>query len=141
MELNNILIDLEIIKQIKENDKLGVIITPGTKKLFVDINSKISPLLRWYYGYNRENTIEYLEQLIIKIDNISNFLIEGKHYNTSHTLADTISSGKNGLELLKTTYQDDSVTVAKLIILINKLESIILSLKKVEVNNNNNNIY
>ena len=36
MEINYILLDLEILKQIKEDDKLGLIILPGEKKLFVD---------------------------------------------------------------------------------------------------------
>ena len=42
MDIANILLDLEIIKQIKENDKLGIIIVPGSKNLYVDTYSKIS---------------------------------------------------------------------------------------------------
>ena len=36
MDLNSILLDLEIIKQINENEKLAIHIVPGNSKLFVD---------------------------------------------------------------------------------------------------------
>ena len=57
-EISNIILDLEIIKQIKEKDKLGLIVMDGSKKLFVDSYSSLSSLSRWYNGYNRENSIE-----------------------------------------------------------------------------------
>ena len=71
MDIANILLDLEIIKQIKENDKLGIIIVPGSKNLYVDTYSKISSLKRWYNGNNRENTIKYIEDLVERIDKIN----------------------------------------------------------------------
>ena len=44
MELNYILLDLEIIKQLKEDDKLAVVTLPGTKKLYVDTNNRLLSL-------------------------------------------------------------------------------------------------
>ena len=125
MELNNVLIDLEIIKQIKENDKLGVIVTPGNKRLLVDSCTKLLSITRWYNGFNRENSIQYLDELVSKIENISSLYIEGNHTNMNRLLCDKIKYSKPGLEVLKNTYIDDSVTVAKLTILINKLDSVI----------------
>lgn len=135
-EISNIILDLEIIKQIKEKDKLGLIVMDGSKKLFVDSYSTLSSLSRWYYGYNRENSIEYLQELVLKIENINKFLVEGNHSNSALLLKKTIESALSGLTNLKDTYIDDSITTAKLTIIINKLNNEIESLKKFETENN-----
>ena len=64
----NEFIKIEIIKQLKEDDKLGLIILPGEKKLFVDSSSRLSSITRWYNGHNREASITYLEELTEKIE-------------------------------------------------------------------------
>tara|TARA_Y100001970_G_scaffold293717_1_gene442596 strand:- start:1516 stop:2013 length:498 start_codon:yes stop_codon:yes gene_type:complete len=140
MDINYKLLDLEIIKQVKENDKLGLIVLPGTKKLFVDSSSTLSGLRRWYNGNNREDTINYIEDLFVKIEKISNLLINGKHKNLSNTLKKSLIESIKGLENLKKTYETDSITVAKLILIINKLNVIIklLDFKKDEDNILNN---
>jgi hypothetical protein len=120
-EISNIILDLEIVKLIKENDKLGLIITDSSKKLFVDRYYTISPITRWFNGYNRENTIQYLEELVLKIKNINTFLLEGKHLNTGKLLQTSIESALPGLNYLKNTYNSDSLISAKLTIIINKL--------------------
>lgn len=142
-EISNIILDLEIIKQIKEKDKLGLIVMDGSKKLFVDSYSSLSSLSRWYYGYNRENSIEYLQELVLKIENINKFLVEGNHSNSALLLKKTIESALSGLNNLKDTYIDDSITTAKLTIIINKLNTEIESLKKfeTEINKTDINMY
>mgnify|MGYP003667897244 CR=1 FL=1 len=121
IEISNIILDLEIIKLIKENDKLGLLITDATKKLFVDRYYTISPITRWYYGYNRENTTEYLEELVLKIINVNKFLLEGKHLQSGKILQSSIEAALPGLNHLKNTYIGDSLISAKLTIIINKL--------------------
>lgn len=123
-ELDNIILDLQIIKQIKENDKLALIKELGTQTISVDNYSYLSPLSRWYYGYNRTNTIEYLEQLIFKIENISKFLNEGSHTNMSKMLSKNLEDSMKGFENLKKTYENDSINYAKLNIIIEKLNNI-----------------
>lgn len=123
-ELDNIILDLQIIKQIKENDKLALIKELGTQTISVDNCSYLSPLSRWYYGYNRTNTIEYLEQLIFKIENISKFLNEGSHTNMSKMLSKNLEDSMKGFENLKKTYENDSINYAKLNIIIEKLNNI-----------------
>ena len=142
-EISNIILDLEIIKQIKEKDKLGLIVMDGSKKLFVDSYSSLSSLSRWYNGYNRENSIEYLQELVLKIENINKFLVEGNHSNSALLLKRTIESALAGLNNLKDTYIDDSITTAKLTIIINKLNTEIESLKKfeTEINKTEINMY
>ncbi len=132
LEFNNIILDLQIIKQIKENDKLGLIKIPGSQKLFVDNNNYLSPLSRWYYGYNRDDTIEYLENLINKIENISQFLNNGSHYNMSQLLSKNLEDCKIGIENLKKTYEFDSISFAKLNMISDKIDIIKKNLKLIE---------
>ena len=129
-EISNIILDLEIIKQIKENDKLGLIVMDGSKKLFVHQNYTLASITRWYKGYNRENSIEYLQELILKIETINKFLIEGNHYTSGLLLKKTIESALTGIDNLKNTYSNDSITTAKLTIIINKLNVEIENLHK-----------
>ena len=132
MELNYILLDLEIVKQIKEDDKLGLIILPGEKKLFVDSSSRLSSITRWYNGHNREDTITYLEELTEKIEKFSNFVKNGNHNNLGNVLKKAINEALVGIENLKKTYSSDSITVAKLVLIVNKLFDVKLKLENME---------
>jgi len=135
-EVSNIILDLEILKQVSENDKIGIILKDGSKTLCVDSASSLSMITRWYNGYNREACVEYLETLIQKIETIDKFLIDGNHINTATLLNTTIKAAIPGIENLKNTYNNDSIIIAKLTIIINKLnqESILLdSLEKKSV--------
>ena len=132
MQLNYILLDLEIVKQIKEDDKLGLIILPGEKKLFVDSSSRLSSITRWYNGHNREDTITYLEELTEKIEKFSNFVKNGNHNNLGNVLKKAINEALVGIENLKKTYNSDSITVAKLVLIVNKLTDVTLKLENME---------
>ena len=135
-EVSNIILDLEILKQVSENDKIGIILKDGSKTLCVDSAWTLSMVSRWYNGYNREACVEYLETLIQKIETIDKFLIDGNHINTATLLNTTIKAAIPGIENLKNTYNNDSIIIAKLTIIINKLnqESILLdSLEKKSV--------
>lgn len=132
MELNYILLDLEIVKQVKEDDKLGLIILPGEKKLFVDSSSRLSSITRWYNGHNREDTITYLEDLTQKIEKFSDFVKNGNHNNLGNVLKKAINEALVGIENLKKTYNSDSITVAKLVLTVNKLTDVTLKLENME---------
>jgi hypothetical protein len=132
MELNYILLDLEIVKQVKEDDKLGLIILPGEKKLFVDSSSRLSSVTRWYNGHNREDTITYLEDLTQKIEKFSDFVKNGNHNNLGNVLKKAINEALVGIENLKKTYNSDSITVAKLVLIVNKLTDVTLKLENME---------
>ena len=133
MDINSILLDLEIVKQIKENEKLAIHIVPGNSKLFVDNSVYFSSLKRWYNGYNREDSIKYLEDLVINIDNISDLIISGSHSELSINLKNAIINALPGLEKLKNTYISDSISVAKIVLIINKLNKIIENLKTIDI--------
>ena len=128
-EVSNIILDLEILKQVSENDKIAIILKDGSKSLCVDTASPFSTFTRWYNGYNRESCVDYLETLVKKIETIDKFFIEGNHSNTAKLLNKTIKAAIPGIENLKKTYNNDSIIIAKLTIIINKLiqESISLT--------------
>ena len=124
MDLNHLLLDLEVIKQIKEDDKLAVIILPGSKKLSVDTSNYVSSITRWYNGYNRETSIAYLDFLTNSIEKTCEIVISGHHTNYGETIKNAINSSLSGLENLRNTYINDSVTNAKITLIINKLSTL-----------------
>lgn len=133
MDINSILLDLEIVKQIKENEKLAIHIVPGNSKLFVDNTVYFSSLKRWYNRYNREDSIKYLENLLVNINNISDLIISGSHNELSINLKNAIINALPGLDNLKNTYISDSISVAKIVLIVNKLNKIIENLETIDI--------
>ena len=107
-------------------------ILPGEKKLFVDSSSRLSSITRWYNGHNREDTITYLEELTEKIEKFSNFVKNGNHNYLGNVLKKAIDEALVGIENLKKTYNLDSITVAKLVLIVNKLTDVTLKLENME---------
>ena len=133
MEFKNILLDLEILKLLKEGEKLAIDLHPGYKKLYITNNTYISSFIRKYNGYDRTSTIEYLEELNEKINKISLFFINGSHNEDANILCKSINDSILGLEHLKNTYINDSNIYAKLNLLIKNFNSNIISLKSIEL--------
>jgi hypothetical protein len=149
MDINNILLDLEVIKQLEDNDKLGVLTLPGSTKLCVDAFGYTSSFTRWYNNFNRESSIVYLEQLTNNIEKISDFIISGQHNEEGEILREAIGGALIGLEKLKHTYTNDSIIAARITLIINKLKNLSKNLKNFtnntynfinEIENASNNI-
>ena len=68
MDIDNMLLDLEVIRQLAENDKLAVNIYPGVTTLIVDKSSYLSSITRKINGYSRDDSIKYLENLVQQIE-------------------------------------------------------------------------
>ena len=128
MDINNILLNLEIIRQIKEGDKLAIDILPGSTKLFVDSNTILSGAKRWYNGYNREDNIKFIEELIVTTEKTSKIIVDGKHNEIASTLKYAITKSIIGLNNLKTTYNNDSIIIAKLTLIVNRFNKVISNL-------------
>jgi hypothetical protein len=128
MDINNILLDLEVIRQINENDKLSVNIIPGSTILLVDNTQYFTYFRRWYNGYNREDSIKYLESLVKNIEENTELIINGSHSELADTLKNSINASLKGLQNLKNTYINDSISVARLVLITNKLNKVILKL-------------
>jgi hypothetical protein len=137
MAINHILLDLEVIKQLEDYDKLGVLTLPGSTKLCVDSFGYRSAITRWYNNYNRETSISYVEQLTNNIEKTSDFIISGQHNEEGETLRQAIDGALIGLEKLKLTYISDSIIVARIILIINKLKTLSKNLKNFTTNTYN----
>jgi hypothetical protein len=137
MAINHILLDLEVIKQLEDYDKLGVLTLPGSTKLCVDSFGYRSAITRWYNNYNRETSISYVEQLTNNIEKTSDFIISGQHNEEGETLREAIDGALIGLEKLKLTYISDSIIVARIILIINKLKTLSKNLKNFTTNTYN----
>ena len=143
MNIDKLLVDLEIIGQIKEYDKLAICNIPGETKLFVDQYSMFGSIKRTYRGYNRDNSIKYIEELQKNIEEATSNIICGSHADMCNTMKNSIENAIVGLNNLKITYNDDSEIVARLIILINKIEKSFNGLRKFSDhydNSGNNNV-
>ena len=136
MDIDNILLDLEIIHQINDNNKLSVNINPGYKQLSVDYYYYLSPIVRWYYNLNRYDSIDYLEELSEKINKSSIIILDGNHCEIGSRLKKSLKKSICGLENLKNTYQNDSVIVARLSLIINKFNNSINILENLPIDNN-----
>ena len=127
MDVDKILVDLEVIAQVKENDKLATQSIPGTTKIFID-NTYFQSIFRTWNGYNRIESITYIDNLQKNIDNLKAFVISGSHIDIVDILSISIKKALTGLENLQTTYEQDSEIKAKLIIIRNKMEKTISEL-------------
>jgi len=132
MEFKNILLDLEILKLLKEGEKLAIDLHPGYKKLYITGNTYLSSITRKYNGYDRTSTIEYLEELNEKINKISLFFINGSHNEDAKILHKAIDESIIGIENLKNTYINDSNIYAKLNLLIKNFNTTLLTLKTIK---------
>ena len=121
MDINSILLDLEIIKQINKDDKLAVQILPGITKLYVQKASFFSPFIRYYYGYNRDNSLKYLDDLVNNIEKAFNYLNEGNLSHSYKNLQTTLTESLKGLENLKESYSNDTNVSSHIILIINNL--------------------
>ena len=134
MNFKDILLDLEILSQIKENDKISIQIIPGEKKMFVDRKHYFTSLTRWYNNYNREDSIKFIERIINSLELASAFITNGNHIEDAENLMISIKKASVGLKNLKNTYTDDSIISSKLNLIIDKINNIYSNLNSL-INN------
>lgn len=129
MNIDSILVDLEIIGQINEGDKLAVSTVLGSTKLFVNQFSYINSVYRRYNGYNRVDSIIYVETLITRVETSTDKIIDGNFTDMSISLKNSIKNALSGMYNLKKTYTLDSEMIARLTISISKLKKVFEKLK------------
>ena len=130
MNIDNLLVDLEIIGQVKDNDKLAVSNVVGSTKLFVNQYTLTNSIYRRYNGYNRIDSIVYIENLISRVENASLKIIDGNFTDMSLSLKTSIEKAIKGLSNLKLTYLNDSEIVARVTICTNKIMKVFENLKE-----------
>ncbi len=129
MNVDSLIIDLEVMAQIREHDKLGVNVLPGSTVLVVDSASYTQPLRRWYAGRGRREALKYVAGIVAECECAAGALQMGDHVVATTSLVASITRACEGLQHLRTTYGDDSVAVANLSLCLQKLDEVLRLLR------------
>lgn len=125
MDIDSVLVDLSVVSQLKDNDKLGVNNLPGKQELVIYSGKMwLQGPYRWYCGSNRSEVIEYLHILVQKVQKHSELFSEPVTEKTKvlrENLKKKILSSLEGINNLQTTYSTDNHVVAQLQLLQEKL--------------------
>ena len=121
-QIDQCLISLKIIGMLQKNDKLCV----RKGSLTIEPDDKFQMLRRWFYKDTREQCMLHIRNTITTTQSITKGIIDGKiNINMSNwTLKRIMKEMTNcqpGLVNLKTTYSEDSVMIANLDNLIERL--------------------
>ena len=117
-------LNLNILSQLEENDKLGLISINNNIKLIVDKSSYVSPISRYYNGYNRNDVIEYLKDFTNRLEKYIELLVKGNLNDYNETIVPIIENALKGLDNLKNTYSSDSNIVSELSLIIIKFNNL-----------------
>ena len=90
----------------------------------------INSFYRRYNGYNRIDSIVYLENLITRVECASAKIIDGNFTDMGLSLSKSIEKAIIGISNLKITYDNDSEIVARLTICTNKIMKVFENLKE-----------
>ena len=125
MDIDGVLIDLSVVSQVKDHDKLGVNNLPGKQELVIFSGKAwFQGPYRWYYGSNRSDVIEYLQALVNRVERHSELFSEPVTEKTKvlrENLKKYTISSLEGLTHLKHTYESDNHMVAQLTLITEKL--------------------
>lgn len=126
MDIDSVLIDLSVISQLKDHDKLGVINLPGKQELIIFSGKAwLQPAYRWLKGSNRSDAIVYLKNLVSKVEKHAELFSEpvtGKTRILRENLKNHTLSAVEGISNLQVTYASDSQVIAQLQLIEKKLD-------------------
>ena len=126
MDIDTVLIDLNVISQLQENDKLGVNKLLGKQELVIYSGKKwFQGTYRWYYNTGRSDVLAYLHDLVKKVETHADLFTEPVTQKTNvlrQSLKNYTSTSLNGIQHLINTYSSDNYMVAQLLLIQQKLE-------------------
>lgn len=125
MDIDGVLVDLSVVSQLKDHDKLGVNKLPGKQELVIFSGKMwLQGTYRWYSGTNRSDVVEYLQALLKKVERHAELFSEPVTEKTRvlrKTLKKYTISSLAGLGHLQNTYAADNHMVAQLGLITEKL--------------------
>lgn len=125
MDIDKVLIDLSVISQLKNQDKLGVLNLPGKQELIIFSGKAwLQGTYRWWKGSNRSDVLEFLHHLVHRVEKHSELFSEPVTEKTKvlrENLKRHTISAIDGLSHLQATYATDNHTVAQLSLISEKL--------------------
>ena len=112
-EADQILLNLKMIAKVRQHEKIST----RNSVAVVEKNSLVQGLWRWVYGEKRKLNLQYLTQVFER-----SFAYLQIHPADFRVMTE-IRNATQGLQNLKTTYEDDPLTVARIQVLIDNIES------------------
>ena len=102
---------------------------PGAHNLYIHTSSYTQSVRRWYSGADRLSAIQYITDLVDKCHRAADVIHEGKHVAMAASLKKALSSAFTGINMLNTTYSDDSSIIAQLTLATQKINVVIQKLE------------
>jgi hypothetical protein len=132
--LENLLLNVKILSNIKEFDKLS---TSNDEMLVIDSPSYLQGIYRTLYGDSREETLNKIDNIISDLFKITDEMLDNetkkkkKYHNNFkddnstifQKIAINLSESVKGLQNLKITYIKDVSITSRLDIIINKIQN------------------
>ena len=123
-QIDQCLISLKVIGMIQKNDKLCV----RKGSLTIEPNDKFQIMRRWFYKDNRFLCMMHIRNTITTTNNISKSIIEGKiDINMSNwtlkSILKELTNCQSGMINLKTTYSNDTVMIANIDMLLERIQA------------------
>lgn len=114
-ELGQIKLNLKVLSQLRPYERLSTI----DNRVVVDRPSFFQGLRRWFRGEHRDLNMEVIEQLVRRA---ILYMTNTNSSELAHILALELGKAMEGLHNLQTTYENDSLSVAKLRLLLDEIE-------------------
>lgn len=125
MDIDGVLVDLSVVSQLKDHDKLGVNNLPGKQELVIFSGKAwLQSTYRWYYGSNRGDVVKYLQAMVKRVERHAELFSEPVTEKTRvlrENLKKYTTSSLEGINYLQKTYAADNHMVAQLGLINEKL--------------------
>lgn len=112
-EADQILLNLKMIAKVRQHEKIST----RNSVAVVEKNGLAQGLWRWMYGEKRTLNLQFLTQVFERA-----FSYLQLHPRDVRVMSE-VQNATQGLQNLKTTYEDDPLTVARIQVLIDNIES------------------
>jgi len=120
LSLNNIYINIKILSQIEENDKLII-----SNNLIIVDKRCVKSLQRWYNSQSRRESINHIIHIINSIENYINDPYHPYNNDMKNKLLKDLPGSLKGLTKLKKTYIEDIVILSEIDFVIDKIKDIL----------------
>lgn len=114
MDIDLILVDLQVISQLRGSDKLSVDVSrTAVTTLYIHQGGLTQGMRRWYTGCSRAAMMDYVEHLVTRCEKAAIVIVQGALADLATKLHEAIDGAQRGLTHLQSTYTDDSSVVAR----------------------------
>ena len=132
MDLDALLVDLQVIGQLRGGDKLAVNCDTGRRSLIIHHSGLSQSVRRWYVRSTRTEMIDYVEELVRQCERATKVIAQGNLCQHATKLTSAIDAASGGLSHLQSTYSDDSAIVSRVTLCTTKMHDVRTVLESVQ---------